>query len=181
MRETRTAHRYAKALIDLGEEMKNLEVLFKDFEFVEAVILSSRDFSLFLRNPIINSVKKKRLLREVFGVRVSEMALKFILLLVTKNREMLLAGIITEFNHLRDEKLGILNVDVKTAVAFSSGQQESLIRQIGSVTKMKVKAKYQIDPTLKGGFKVQFKDTVWDASVRHQLALLRKRFAGGTV
>jgi F0F1-type ATP synthase delta subunit len=32
---------------------------------------------------------------------------------------------------------------------------------------------------LKGGFTIQFNDTVWDASVRHQLDLLRKKFLEG--
>jgi F0F1-type ATP synthase delta subunit len=33
---------------------------------------------------------------------------------------------------------------------------------------------------LKGGFTVQHDDTVWDASVRHQLNRLQEKFAGNT-
>lgn len=181
MSKVRTAQRYSKAMIDLGSEMNNLDTIFRDFELLDSILQSSRDFRLFLNNPVLSSEKKKRVLTDILKDKVSEVTMKFVILLVKKNREGILAEIIHEFNRLRDVKLGILNVNVKTAIPFSSSQQDHLVRQLGSVTKMKVKVKYEIDQTLKGGFKVQYYDTVWDASVQHQLDLLRKRFAEGTI
>jgi F-type H+-transporting ATPase subunit delta len=181
MSKVRTAQRYSKAMIDLGAEMNNLDTIFRDFELLDSILQSSRDFKLFLKNPVLSSEKKKRVLTDILKDKVSEVTMKFVILLVKKNREGILAEIIHEFNRLRDVKLGILNVNVKTAIPFSSSQQDHLVRQLGSVTKMKVKVKYEIDQTLKGGFKVQYYDTVWDASVQHQLNLLRKRFAEGTI
>jgi F-type H+-transporting ATPase subunit delta len=180
MREVRTAQRYARAIIGLSDEMKNLDTLFRDFELLDSILLNVREFRLLLRNPVVNTEKKKRLLTELLKDRVSELTMKFLLILTAKNREGLLPDIIQEFFRMRDEKLGILNVSVQAAVAFSHSQQDSLVRQLGSITKMKVKIKYHIDQTLRGGFKVQYYDTVWDASVQHQLDLLRKRFAEGT-
>ncbi|MBI5475774.1 MAG: ATP synthase F1 subunit delta [Ignavibacteriales bacterium] len=181
MREVRTAQRYARAIIELSDEMKNLDTLFRDFELLNSIILNVREFKLLLNNPVINTEKKKRLLSELLKDKVSELTMKFLLILTTKNREGLLPDIIHEFFTMRDEKLGILNVSVQTAVPFSSSQQDSLVRQLGSITKMKVKIKYNLDQSIRGGFKVQYQDTVWDASVQHQLDLLRKRFAEGTV
>ncbi|MDI6766240.1 MAG: ATP synthase F1 subunit delta [Bacteroidota bacterium] len=176
MSNHRTAHRYALAVFGVAEEMNKLEVVSKDFVFIGQIIKESQDFNLFLKNPIITTEKKKRVFSELLSNRVSDVTLKFIILLSSKNREALLPEIIEKFNKLRDEKLGILDVTARTAVKFTSAQELELVRQLGSTTKKKVRVKYILDPSLKGGFTVQFEDTVWNASVQHQLELLKKRF-----
>jgi F-type H+-transporting ATPase subunit delta len=40
-----------------------------------------------------------------------------------------------------------------------------------------VSADYSVDPNLIGGFIVRIGDTVYDASVKHQLSLLRSKFS----
>lgn len=173
MSNLRIAHRYALAIFGVAEEMNKLEVVSKDFDFIRQIIKESKDFNLFLKNPIITTEKKKRVFSELLSNRVSEVTLKFIILLSSKNREALLPNIIEQFNQLRDEKLGILNVTARTAVKFTSAQELELVRQLGSATKKKVRVKYILDPSLKGGFSIQFGDTVWNASVQHQLEILK--------
>ncbi len=173
MSNLRTAHRYALAIFGVAEEVNKLEVVCKDFEFVGKIIRESPDFNLFLKNPIITKEKKKRVFSELLSSRVSDVTLNFITLLSSKNREALLPEIIAQFNKLRDEKLGILDVTARTAIKFTSAQELELVRQLGSATKKKVRVKYIIEPSLIGGFSVQFEDTVWNASVQHQLELLK--------
>ena len=179
MSDVRVAHRYASALIGVSDEMKNLDIIFRDFEFIDKMIREVRELALFLKNPILKTEKKKQVLQELLRSRISDITMKFILLLTVKNREGLLPEIIHEFYRLRDEKLGILNVSVRTAVKFSASQEDHLVRQVSTATKKKVRMKYILDASLKGGFTVQFEDTVWDASVRHQLELLRLKFMEG--
>lgn len=176
MSNLRTAHRYTLAIFGVAEEINKLEVVSKDFEFIGKIIRESHDFNLFLKNPIITNEKKKRVFSELLLNRVSDVTLNFINLLSSKNRESLLPEIIRQFNKLRDEKLGILDVTARTAVKFTSAQELELVRQLGSVTKKKVRVKYLLDPSLIGGFTIQFDDTVWDASVQHQLELLKAMF-----
>jgi F-type H+-transporting ATPase subunit delta len=180
MRESRAAHRYALALLEVAEEQKKLDDVRKDFEFIQSLMKDSREFVLFLRSPVITTMKKKHTLSEILKGRVSELVFTFVMLLATRGREGVLPEIIQQFNRLRDERLGILNVTTWSAAKFNDAQQQQLVRQLEEVTKKKVHITYELDASLKGGFLVQHEDTVWDASVRHQLEVLKKRFIEGT-
>jgi len=176
MSDIRSAYRYALAIIGVANEEKRLDEVNRDFKFIEKLINDVREFSLFLKNPILNDAKKKKILTELLDKNVSELTFKFVMLLVSKDRENLLPDIIQQFYRLRDEQIGILNVIARSAVKFTTTQELELVRKLTAATKKQVKVKYFVDPSLKGGFTVQFDDTVWDASVVHQLDLLRQKF-----
>ena len=107
--------------------------------------------------------------------------MKFVLLVAAKKKEGQLAGIIREYYRLKDELQGILNVKVTSAVPFTAVQEKDIIARMEAMTKMKVRLVTSIDADLKGGFTVQKEDTVWDASLRHQLDALRERFMEGSI
>ncbi|MBI1806882.1 MAG: ATP synthase F1 subunit delta [Ignavibacteria bacterium] len=179
MSETRAAYRYALAILGVAEETKKLDVVGKDFEFIEMLIRETKEFAVFLKSPIVSIDKKKRVLTEILKESVSNLTMGFVMMLASKDREGLLPEVIQQFYRLRDQHLGILNVTTRTAVKFTNVQEQDLTRQVELATKKKVRMKFVFDPSLKGGFTVQHDDTVWDASVRHQLELLRERFVEG--
>ncbi|MBI5463462.1 MAG: ATP synthase F1 subunit delta [Ignavibacteriales bacterium] len=180
MSQFRAAYRYAHAIIGVAEEFKKLDEVTRDFLFLDKLIGSSKELSSFIKSPIVNKEKKKRAFTELLTNRVSELTLKFVILLTSKGREELLPEIIRQFYGLRDQLLGILNVTTRATVSFTPAQEQQLVAQLERATKKKIRMKYVLDPSLKGGFSVQHEDTVWDASVRHQLELLRERFIEGT-
>jgi len=179
MSNSRIAYRYALAVLGVAEETQKLDVVFTDFGLIEKLLTEVREFSLFLKSPVIKSLKKKRVLTELLKPRVSELTLAFVLLLTSKDRENLLLDVIRAFYKLRDKKLGILQVTTHTAVPFALAQKEQLVSKLTAVTKKNVKIEYVVDSSLRGGFTVQFEDTVWDASVKRQLELIEQRFIEG--
>jgi len=179
MSDMRAAHRYALAIIDVAQETKQLDEINRDFQLIEKLIDEVREFLVFLKSPVVNEMKKKQVFVEVLQGKVSDLMLKFIMLLATKDREGLLPNIIWEFNRLRDERMGILNATAMTAVKFSSAQEQELVRKLAAVTKKQIRVKYFVDSSLKGGFTVRFDDTIWDASVKRQLELLEQKFVEG--
>ncbi len=180
MSEFRAAYRYAAALLGVADEVKKLDVVSNDLVVLEKLAKDSREFLVFLKSPVVNSERKKQTLTQILQGKVSDVTFKFIILLASKGREGLLPEIIQQFNTLRDQRLGILNVTARTAIAFKPEQEKQLISQIESATKKKVRLSSVVDKSLKGGFMVQHDDTVWDASVRHQLEALREKFIEGT-
>ncbi|MBI1803622.1 MAG: ATP synthase F1 subunit delta [Ignavibacteriae bacterium] len=177
MIESRAAQRYARALIGIAEEMKKIDEVSNDFACIEKLMRESNDFFLFVKSPVVSKQKKKTVFAELFKTKFSDVTMKFILLLTSKGREGLLPDIIQQFYKLRDERMGILNVTARTVVAMNKTQEEQLIRSIQDLTKKKVRIKRVADPSLIGGFTVQYDDTVLDASVKRQLEILRERFA----
>lgn len=176
MSEFRSAYRYALAIISVAEEQGKLDEMNKDVQLLEKLINESREMFLFLKSPVVNAERKKRLLTELLKGNVGDITMKFLILLASKGREGLLPEIIQQFYRLRDQRLGILNVNMKTTVKFSEAQERQLISQLERVTGKKIRLSSIIDASLKGGFTVQHDDTVWNASVRRQLELLRSRF-----
>ena len=179
MSEYRAASRYATAILGVAQEVNKLDDVSKDFQLIEKLVVGSREFVSFLKSPVVNSEKKKKTLTEIFEGKVADLTMKFILLLASKGREGLLPEITRQFYRLRDVRLGILRVMARTTVPFTPKQEQELREQLEKVTKKKVHLKFVIDPALRGGFTVHHEDTVWDASVRHQLEVLRERFVNG--
>lgn len=176
MAASRAAYRYARAFLDVVEEHRKVDAVVTDFELIGKLIKDSRDFLLFLQSPVVNKERKKSVLRNLLGERIDVVTLKFILLLTTKNRENILPDIIEQFYVLRDELLGIVNATVYTATSFTKEQEKQLIDRLEQKTKKKIRLRYLVEPALKGGFRVQIGDTVWDGSVARQLELLRDWF-----
>lgn len=181
MAETRAAYRYALAIIGIAEETKQLETVSADFDALSGLMKGSREFYLFLKSPVINKEKKKSVLSDSLKGKVSEVTYQFLRLLMMKGREDIIPEIIQQFNKLRDERMGIVNVTVRSAITFTKEQEQQLAAQLNKVTKKKPRFQFVTDPSLISGFTVQYEDTVWDGSVRHQLELLRKRFVEGSV
>jgi F-type H+-transporting ATPase subunit delta len=176
---TNVAKRYAQALMDLTSDGMKLKVINRDMQNIKKLIDESKEFRLFLHSPVVSKEKKERALSSIFGKKVDPVSLQFLLLLVHKNRENILRDIIETFCGLRDEKLGIVNVRIKTAVKLTKPQEERLLRHFEAYTKKKAKASFTIDKSINGGFIVQIGDTVLDSSIKRQLELLRQKFAEG--
>ena len=58
MKSTKAASRYAKALLELAIEQNKLDVVAADLKYLEAVNAETKEFTILLNSPIINSAKK---------------------------------------------------------------------------------------------------------------------------
>lgn len=182
MANIRIAKRYAKALIEIAEEMKKLDRITKDVQFIDSVIRSSRDLQLLLKSPIVREEKKKEILKEIFSdSRVDPVTLKFIILLVEKGREGLLPDVVKTYQQLYDEKMGIVTVEITVAYEVSDSEKKKIERKILELTKAKaIKPIYKIDPSIIGGVVIRIGDTVYDASIRRKIQLLREQLIYGS-
>ena len=103
----------------------------------------------------------------------------FLKFIVEKNREDLLESIASKFLDFRDKKLGIINVKVISAVPMTEAQKKKLKENYEKLLAKKVRFEFTIDPTVIGGFVAKVGDTVYDASLKNQLEILKKRFLKG--
>jgi F-type H+-transporting ATPase subunit delta len=176
MIESRAAHRYAKAILQLAEEEKKIQQLSSDFNELEGMIKKSKDFRLLLSSPVINNEKKKKAINALFENKVDTLTLRFLLLLTAKNREALLPSIIIQYKELLDEKNNIVNAKVTTVVPFTDTQTLELTKKLERITKKTVRLSFKIDSKLIGGFQVRIQDTIFDGSILQQFKLIKDRF-----
>ncbi len=180
MKNARVARRYALALMTMAEETGTVDAITKDLNLLEQVLKDSRELRLLLESPVVPAAKKKSILKDVFGPHVSSSTMVFVNLMTSKNREDILADVAREFHILRDERLGIVTVDVRAAVELSQPQEQSLQQQLERYTGKKVRVKFFLDKAIQGGVVIKIGDTILDASIRRQLEILRERLSAGS-
>ncbi|ASQ91478.1 F0F1 ATP synthase subunit delta [Prosthecochloris sp. GSB1] len=167
------SRRYATALLDVAEEGGFIDTVTADLEVIGDTVAGSRDLLNMLKSPLLKGDLKARVFKEVFKGMLSEQTLRFIDLLCRKKRAALLAEVIEEYGALRDERNGIVNVDVHSAVELDDEQSKKLINELAAYTGKKVRANLSLDEQLLGGVTVKIGDTILDGSVKHQLEMLR--------
>jgi len=179
MTNSKVAHRYALSLIEIAEESGNSDAVTRDIGTLRDLMAGSREFANFLKSPVINLHRKQKLLTAILGGKVCDLVLRFVLLLAAKTRTPILQEVIRQYDILLDERKGVVSARVRTVVPLTAGEQQLLAERIRNHTGKTVRMQYDLDPSLKAGFTVQYDDTVWDASVRRQLEVLRRRLVHG--
>jgi F-type H+-transporting ATPase subunit delta len=180
MKHARVAARYAAALMGAAEESKAVDTVARDLGSLRATATASREFQRLLDSPIVSPAKKRAILRELFGSRFGTLTMQFIELLVEKGREDVLSAVIEQWFALRDDRLGVVTVDVTTAVDLSADQQREITAALERTTGKTVRVRAATDAAIKAGLIVRIGDTVHDGSLRRQLERLRERLVSGS-
>jgi F-type H+-transporting ATPase subunit delta len=173
--------RYASSLLDSAIEKKNLDSVAVDMELVYNTLEGNKELNLMLRSPVVKSQIKSSIIKEIFSNKINSDSLAFLLFVIDKKREDLLENIAKKFLALKDDYFGILNVEIITAYDFTSDQKEKIQHQFEANLKKTIRLKFVTDQSLIGGFVANVADTLYDASIKHQLELLRKQFLTGSV
>ena len=176
MAEQKVSTRYASSLLDSAIQKNLLEIVSNDIDFVSTVLKQNPNLNRMLENPVVKPEIKSKILEEIFKGKINAETMEFMLFVIKKKREEILSSILEKFKELRDIKLGYVNVNVSVASEFSDSQKGELQNKLESMLEKKVRMSYRIDNKLIGGFIVQAGDTVYNASIKHQLDLLRKHF-----
>jgi F-type H+-transporting ATPase subunit delta len=180
MRSRKLSSRYALSLLDLTDEQNNLDITYQDARFIISVLDQNKRLKNILVNPVIKQAMKLSILQEVFSGRINDQLLKFVRFIVEKNREDYLYDIMKRFLELRNDKLGIVDVEVKTAVLFNDKQTRDLKERLESILSKQVEMNFIIDKNILGGFIARVGDTLYDASIKNQLNNLKRKFLQGS-
>ncbi len=174
----RIASRYAKSLIDLATEQGKLDSVVDDMTFFSGVA-KLHDVALLLKSPIISGDKKGKVLHAIVDGKMDPITSGFIDIILRKGREAHLGDIAQEvINQYRAIK-GISVVDVVSAETLAPETLDAIRKKLveSKLTKESVTFRTSIDKDLIGGFVISFDDKLYDASVKHQLDVLRKQFS----
>lgn len=179
MTNQQVATRYAKSLLDLAIERKDLAAIKAD---VDAIIEmgSNRDLAMVLQSPVVNATKKKAIFADILTkAGANDLTKTFVDVLITKGREADLLGILDAF----DDQYKVLNkittVYVTSATALDAASLEAIKKQLKAAgkTEANIELHTRVNPDILGGFILEFDGQVYDASVAHKLGEIRKTLA----
>jgi len=175
MNQSKITVRYAKSLFILSSEKNMLEKVRNDMEIINGVCRDVTDFKLFLSNPVVKASEKKRIVKEIFKDKVSEVTLVFLELIIRNRREPYLPDIARNFIDLYRKDKGIKTAVLTTSVPLDQSLRNEIIDMIKKLFRTDIELNEQTDSDLIGGFILRVGDQQYDASIASKLKKVRKQ------
>jgi F-type H+-transporting ATPase subunit delta len=164
------ARRYAKALLELGTELGQLDALVEEISAVAESYEASPELQDALENPLFPYAVKKNILADLAGaIGLGQSARNALFLLNDRRRMSVLPGIAKLLREMNDKKKGLLRAEVITAAPLSETYYSRLQQQLEKMTGRKVVLDKREDATILAGVITRIGDTVYDGSLRSRL------------
>ncbi len=168
-KNTKIAQPYAEAFLELTAK-NSLDTTINDLNSLSITLLNSTELKKLLSNPLVNSESKKSIIKSIFGDKIDNTTLKFLLVLCDRGRISYLDSILEKAIELAYKAASIEIVKVTSSTPFSPSQQEALISKLKKMTGAEqIKLEINTNPELIGGFVVQVGSKIIDTSVQGQL------------
>jgi F-type H+-transporting ATPase subunit delta len=177
MPNPRLASRYAKSLLDLAVEKGQLEEVFADMQWLQAVCKSNPDFVNLLRSPVIAASTKKKIVDAVTTGKIGVMTSGFNSLLITKHRESFLPEIVNAFVASYKVHKNIHVVKLTTASPVGDDVKQAIVQQVKNASGYdNIELEEKVDADIIGGFVLQIGDKLVDASISYDLKMIARQF-----
>lgn len=165
---------YAKALIEVAEEDNSFDLFKSQLDEISEVLNSSKDLQIVMSNSSISSSKKIEILENVFANIINDKLLRFLKILVEKNRFNEFESIKSSFNEFLEKRSNRKTVEVFSPVELNFENKTNVKFKLEQKLKCEIVPEWKIDKSLIAGLAFKFEDTVIDTSIRSKLEVLSK-------
>lgn len=176
MKEIQLARRYAIALFAVAGELNLTAKVAEDFGQLKTVIAENRDFRTMLSSPVIPAHKKSAIIKALFSSHMQELSINFMNLLTRNGRERYLATIAEQVEVLYKDFMGIVSINVISAQPLNESNRQEITLRLKQILGERIELHETIDPSIMGGFVLEWGDQRYDASLLREIKELRKEF-----
>lgn len=176
MNISKIGKRYAKALFEFALEQNNLEEVMKDMDLVNNTINQSLELQRVLRNPVMHNNTKKAAMKAVFEKHIGETVMKYLLIIIQKNRETFIHEIAHQFVEYYKKYKNIKTAYLKTADKVDDDIRKAVIETLEEQTQAEIELIEEIQEELIGGLVLNVGDMEMDLSVRRRITELARDF-----
>jgi len=170
MRNKKLAKRYAKALIDIGQENDQIRKFQDELKAFADLLHSTSELEVLLLSPLYTAEELKKIIAPIAAkLSLSETIQNFLYLLVDKRRIQYFADIVEAYEEFTDEIFGYVKARVTTAVPLSERDRDEVKQSLEQVTRKNVQLQTIVDPQIIGGVIAEVGDKIFDGSIRSQL------------
>jgi len=174
------ARRYARALLDIGKEERQVRRVLSEVERFAGLLSEVPALRDALEAAHINSRDKLAALEATLsGEDFLPVTGNFLRLLIEKGRMNALPQILSGLRRLVEELEGIERVEVVSATPLPGTQRDFLKSVLEGQTGKRIELEEKLDPAVLGGMVVKVGSTVYDGSVRTQLSQIRENLRKG--
>jgi F-type H+-transporting ATPase subunit delta len=169
------ASRYALALSKIAQETSQVEVYLEACDNLLQFLNADQTFLHFLGNEFYSKDIKFKFLDQTFPVTTWYAFSRFLSLLVDKHRIQHLPSILQETIHLLRDILHQQKGIVYSVTALTPSQLDQLQVALQTHLGQTLTLVNVIDPTLLGGFRIDVRGKIFDASILNKLASLKQQ------
>jgi F-type H+-transporting ATPase subunit delta len=131
-----------------------------------------------LASPAVPKARKRAVIRAIgAALGLKQIIVNFLLVLSDRRRWSALNEVIESLDAVLDAHLGFERAEIHSAYELNEAQREELSRELALVAGRKIRLVLAVDPELIGGVTARVGSTVYDGSVRGQLAKMRLSLA----
>ena len=175
------AARYANALADVvtagSSEIKPQQAV-AELRSFDALLGGSADLQNALVTPAVPGSRKKAVVgRFADRLQLSRITRNFLYVLIDHRRIASLSDIIRTFEEVVDARLGFAQAEVSSANDLNDVERRALTERLEGLAGKRLRMRFALDPSLIGGAVARIGSTVYDGSVRGQLAALERRLS----
>ncbi|NVK49254.1 MAG: ATP synthase F1 subunit delta [Cyclobacteriaceae bacterium] len=177
MSNHRVASRYAKSILELALEKGSLEEVHADFQKLSAIEKTNKELGFLLKNPVVTSDKKLKVLKALFADSAQKMTMTFFEIISRKNREAILLDVAQEFENQYNKYKSIQVAQLTTTFPIDAKLREEFVKIVKEISGLKtVILEEKINPNLIGGFILKVNDRQLDESLSSKLRILKTEF-----
>lgn len=172
-----SANRYAKALFDVAlQEKSDLAQVDRDLEAVVDMMHTSPELAEAASRTGVTEAARKALIEHVaVAMGLTTPVTKLLVLLADGRRLSLVPDLAVAYRERLLAHENIVRAEVTSASPLSAEKAKALGESLSKVTGKKVDLSVSIDPELLGGVVARIGSTIYDGSVRTQLARMRQQ------
>lgn len=172
--------RYAKALVELGQEQQAVEAYGSELASVKDLLSREVLLRQLLDSPTLALEKKAAILADLcVAMQLSDGMTKFLGLLLSKGRIGFLGQIEENYRHQADELSGILRARITSASDLDDAQQQAIAASLEKQTGKQVAVTVNVDAGLIGGLQTEIGGRLFDGSVKTQLQRIEESLMKG--
>lgn len=172
-RHTAVAKVYAIAILELAERKGEEDSLLEELQELASYLDENPDFDAFLSSPMIEDSARERVIEKVFRSHASDLLVDALQIINRKGRLELLRAIVETYRLADQERRGIVDVSLTTAVPLSDGMRARIKEVVKRSWGKEANLSETVDASLLGGLVLQIEDQKIDTSMARQLAAFR--------
>ena len=174
MNDSTISVRYARALFVSAREKGLVAEVRNDMQLL-LEMLGEKPFRTMLESPVLPESKKTDLVSDLLGEHLRESSLQLLKLTIKNNREAMLGDIARHYEKIFKQEHGIKSVMISSAVPVNDTARSAIVSTIEKTLDTKAEVSSRENSELIGGFVIRVEDQQYDASVKAQLAAIKKK------
>lgn len=176
MNGSKVAYRYAKSLLEVAQEQKNLDEVYNDMMLVRKTLKENPDFAEYVSSPVVKTKDKIEIANKVFENKIETLSLDFLILVANNGREEVYQKIVKRFIHLYDEVKGVEVAKVISAVKIDKKLLSRIQKHVSALTGKDIEIVEEINEDIIGGYILKIGDYQYDASILTNVQKLQREF-----